>query len=201
MNPTSKAGDRAAAKTLLAAACAGLLAPVVAEATPFVEATDFGNTFATRTTLPAGTDNVAGTVNTTNDLNDFYRLTGLPANQPITIGYSASYAAPSGLADYELDLFTDTQSQLVIRQLFPNAGGAPLSSTVQVTVPADGVLVARSAFTEGGNGVISYTLSVPEPSAAATLAGIGALALLGGRRRPQQQPTPSDGPGDDARVE
>jgi hypothetical protein len=164
---------------LLAAACAGMLSPA-ARATPFVETTDFGNSFGTRTTAPAGTNFVQGTLTGGTDFNDYVRITGLPPG-PLSVSWTMLTTVTT---DFDIIVYNDAQATLGNASLhgITPANGL-VSGTIPLTVPADGVLVPNISM-EAGSGVVSYTVAVPEPSSAAALAGLGALALLG-RRKPK----------------
>jgi hypothetical protein len=164
---------------LLAAACAGMLSQTV-QATPFVETADFGNTFAMRTTLPPGTDSVQGTLTNSGDIDDFFRLTGEPASQLVTLGYTASTTATN--SSLQIQVFNDAGGFIGFTSRGFQPSDGIVSGSFQITVPADGVIVPNMNFSESGTGRLSYTLTVPEPSAAAALIGLGALALLGRRK-------------------
>jgi hypothetical protein len=166
---------------LLAVACAGMLTPTAAQGTPFVETTDFGNSFATRnTTIPPGTHSVSGTLTNPGDFTDFFTLFDLPANQPLTLRYSASTTVAN--SSLNINVFNDSGGFLGSTFHFVQPGDGVVSGSWGITVPANGAIVAGVDFSESGAGVLSYTLAVPEPSTAAILGGLGALALLGRRR-------------------
>jgi hypothetical protein len=174
---------------LLAAACAGMLTPAAARGAPYVETTDFGGTFATRnTTIPPGTESVSGTETSPGDFSDYFTLSGLAGGQPLTLHYSASTTATnSGL---NILIFNDSNGLIGSTFAFFQPADGVVSGSFAITVPANGVIVPNMNFSESGAGVLSYTLSIPEPSTAAMLAGLGALALLG-RRRSQDRKGPA----------
>jgi hypothetical protein len=173
-------------KKLLAAACGGLLAPAAAHAV--TEPPDFGNTFETRTSLPGGTLQIGGSVAIPGDPSDFARFAGLMPG-PLTVFWKVQGNQNTNFP--VVDILNDSNVMLgrATSTLVPNEME---NGTIPVTVPANGVLVARLWFGEIASSY-SYTLAVPEPSSAAALAGLGALALLGRRRKPDAHQTPAVG--------
>jgi hypothetical protein len=175
-----QARRKAVTTTLLTAACAGMLSSTAARATPFVETTDFGNTFFDATDLPAGTDFVQGTLtNLGIDVNDYFRLTGLPANQSINVQYTA---LTTTLVSLDIQALNNSQGTLGSTSRFFGPGDGTINGSFPITVPADGVVVGHLDTFEGGAGSVAYTFAVPEPSSAAALVGLSALALLGRRK-------------------
>jgi hypothetical protein len=153
---------------LLAATCLTAAGAPAAQSTLVTETSDFGGSFATRTALSLGTDVVTGSVGFGDD-DDFFQLSGL---------------TPS--ASFNVNFITN-QGGVVGGQVLDSGGaslglggfdlGMPLD--VAGTVPADGILVLRTFWQEGGPYQVTTTV-VPEP-ATVTLLG-ASLGLLGWRR-------------------
>jgi hypothetical protein len=174
-------------RLLLAAACGGMLAAPAARAAIVNEATDFSNTGASPTVLPAGTYGVNGHVDYPEDQDDYFRFAGLDGNYgSLSIGYNMT---PDGVrgGEYSLDLvFLNSALGQIGFAHFSQLG--PLNGSVNVTVPNDGVIIGRVVqnYADANDGT-SYAVSfdpaaVPEPGTAAMI-GLSAAALLARRRR------------------
>jgi hypothetical protein len=180
-----KHGDapRASARRGLgvAAVCAaGTLLPGAAEATSFAESTvgDFGDTFATRFMLPAGTDFVSGRSTPGEGIfanPDYFSFADLVPGSP----FSMVLAVPNS-------------DDFGVFQLFDGAGNALTTAesvwrpalTWTGVVPPSGEIAVRAVASQD---FASYEVSidtahVPEPSTG-VLAGLGAAALAVLRRR------------------
>jgi hypothetical protein len=165
----------ASASASLATAAATVALSDAAHATTFNESTDFGNDFASKTLLPAGTDAVNASV---------FPFEGDPADvitfQSLTPGTPFSLAT-TNTGDNSTNVFN-------VQQL--NDSGSPVqgdsgtAASLAGTIPASGEL-HFSMFVEGGPSAgVFYTLdltAVPEPGSAALLGG-GLLAAATLRR-------------------
>jgi hypothetical protein len=171
----------------LAAACAaGIGAPVAAGATPVVEPDPpgdlFGNSFALRTTLPAGTDEVEGGVWLINDGEfadgrDYFVFDDLVPGSPYVLTYDS--------------LLADTPSEPRVMDelgnlLFPLLNVHTTPFDYAGTVPASGTLVFGIHL---GQDYIYYRVTldaarVPEPSTAVLTGAalVGAATFLRRRR-------------------
>jgi hypothetical protein len=162
---------------LLAATCLTAASVGAAGATTITESTDFSDTFATATALPAGTDIVNGQViNPQTDLFDYFKFSGLT---PLTLFNVHFFTPNAGLVVGGEVLDSSANS-------FGSIGFDP-ENDVAGTVPSDGILVVRIFAQEGGPYTATLTTgsAVPEPSTA-PLAGAGMLvagALDWWRRR------------------
>jgi hypothetical protein len=151
---------------------AGTCLSGTSSAATVVESTDFGNTFATTTSLPAGTNEVMGTISNSppSDLTDYFSFTNLISGAAFSISYAGGY--------HNFDVLDSAEVS------FGGVSGTT-ATTISGTVPTNGMLIARVGYNEGAP---SYTVNinseaVPEPSGA-LLGGIGltAGALLRRRR-------------------
>ena len=152
-------------RKLLTATCLGAVGAGAAHATPVTESTDFGNSFAERTLLSAGTYAVNGTVGFGDD-DDFFQLSGLTPLAPFTVHFATAQGPLIGA-----EVRNSADASL-------GSGGFDLNMPYDVSgdVPADGILVLRTFWQEGGPYQVSV---VPEPATGALLAtGLGALAAL-----------------------
>lgn len=176
---------RARAAALTAGAL-GTLA-VQAEATPLLEGPDFGDTFATRTLVPDGTDVVAGSA----VLED----SGPPFYIPIPdLDYFAFDDLVPGSA-FSISLGATVTDSTALFQLLDDAQNA-LSGFIAVPefsavvfagiVPLSGELVVRAQAGQDSAGyevvLTADRVAVPEPSAA-LLAGAGLAGASYLRRR------------------
>jgi len=166
----------------MAAACAaGVLGPLAASATPFLESSigDFGDDLATRTELPAGTDVVEGTVfNETVvdppniDLLDFFAFSDLVPGEAFSILFettNSDYQSNYQVSD-QLGNLLAPEIDLEMGEIAQRGG----------TVPASGTVVVR---VEVGGDIGGYRVSlVPEP-ATALLVGGGVMVVLSWQRR------------------
>ena len=157
------------------AAVAGLGAAGLADAaagTTFNEAADFGNTFATRTILPIGTDVVNGSVFPfEGDSADYITFHGLPPGGLFTLSSTNN-------GNDSTNLFHLSSLDAAGQTLDSDSGPA---ATVSGTVPASGEIhFGMSVDGSPGAGVF-YQLTLPEPSATLLLGG-GVLAVAALRR-------------------
>jgi len=165
LNTTTIAGAKKFARKLLATTCLTAAGAVGASAATVSEPPDFGNSFASATSLAAGTDRVQGEVQFNNF--DYFRFSGLLGGSAYSI--SGTY---SGAGDYAVK----------------DSAGVDLNSSsynpsmFMGLVPGDGILVIQATNnSEESSGTYDLTLTasststVPEPS---TLAAVG-LGLAG----------------------
>ena len=154
-------------RKLLTATCLGAAGASAAHATPITESTDFGNSFAARTLLPPGTYAVDGHVGFGDD-DDFFQLSGLTPLAPFTVHFATAQGPFIGG-----EVRTSADASLGI-------GGFDVNMPFDVSgsVPADGILVLRTFFQEGGPYQVSV---VPEP-ATTTLLAAGLVGLAARRR-------------------
>lgn len=156
-------------RPLLAATCLTAASVGSAQASTVIESTDFSNTFAGANLLPVGTDVVTGIVGPFSDLDDFFTLVGLTPSAAFNVDFTTSNT--HGFVGGEV--LNSSEVSLGIGGF----GVDPLD--IGGAVPADGMLVVRTFFQEGGDYSVRLTSSaVPEP-ATSTLFGLG-VALAGG---------------------
>lgn len=170
-------------RPLLAATCLTAASVGAVQASTVIESTDFSGTFAGANPLPVGTDVVTGFVspNPNPDDNDFFKLSGL-----------------TPLAHFNVDFTTQGTRGEVGGQVLTSGeasfgiGSFDLGRPLDIggTIPADGMLVVRTFFSEGGDYSVHVTTSAAVPGpATSTLFGLGA-ALAGGlgwrRRTPKR---------------
>jgi len=161
---------------LLAATCLTAVGAVAANADTFTESTDFGDTFASASLLPAGTDTVIGQVfspQTPSDLYDYFKFIGLTPS----LGFDLNFAS--------------TLSNVVGGAAFDSSGnqigsgvGFGLGYPQDITgiIPSDGALVVEIIAEEGGPYTVKLTSEVPEPTAL-PIAAAGLLAVAGAQWR------------------
>lgn len=176
-------------KSMLGAALAGLsLLSTDADATVYVESTDFGNNSPNATDLGSTflnfLDNhrIEGslTIGVGADNFDYFRVNVAPSTL-VTINISASSSLPNPY--FGMFAYSSTGVQLGQGYLFvmPDAGTTYYGTLSPFTTPADGIVVFNTS-TEAGGGTINYSIgAVPEPTSA--LLGAAGLAAAALRRR------------------
>ena len=167
-------------RRILAALSVGLFA-LQAQATTYTAET--GNTFATRTFLPIGTDVVEGFVFAVEFVGDvdYFAFTDLEPGAAFTI--TMRHTDPGGPTGVSFFGFDADQNQL----FQADALNFFLEPDVTGTVPAGGEIVIRaSIFENAGNYRVTLDAPLPEPSTVLLLAGglSAAWALSQRRRRP-----------------
>lgn len=173
-------------RVLLAAVCCGLIGVGTARASTVTESTDFSNSTAGPTLLPAGTNQVIGTLTNVNppaDLEDDVLFTGII---PGTVPFSYDLGNPDNDTEWTFDItFYDANANFITSQTVTAFDS--LTGTVGVVVPGDGKILLQTTF-QGAHA--NYTLgfektflqsTVPEPGSAA-IGAIGVAALLTRRR-------------------
>ena len=171
--------DFRAAGAALAASAASFAASEAADATTISETTDFGNTFATRTLLPGGTDvvNNASVFPFEGDSADFVTFQSLTPGASFTL--STTNTGNSGDNVFTIGWYVGESSIL--------DGDAGPAASIAGTVPQDGNLHFGLAVEGGPSAGVFYTLTlnVPEPSALALLGGglLAAAVLVRARAR------------------
>ena len=159
-------------RQLLTATCLTAASVGAAHGDTFTESTDFSDTFAAATALPAGTDVVTGQVFApqSNDLFDFFQFSGLTPSEAFNVHFTSTLGNEVGGA-----VFNSGQGSLGIH-------GFNLGQPTDIggIIPSDGKLVVEIFAQEGGPYTAALTTSsaVPEP-ATAPLAGLGMLAAGG----------------------
>lgn len=161
-------------RRLLTATCLTAVSANAAQATLVTESTDFGNSFAERTLLPVGTDVVTGVVGPSSDPDDFFQLSGLTPLAPFNVDFLGSVT--------NLDVGGEVLDSSGAS--FGIGGFHTVPLDISGTVPADGILVLRTFYSEGGPYQVTTTV-IPEP-ATSTLLTLG-LGALGWRRRKHER--------------
>ena len=174
---------------MLLMACVGACSSQVADANLVTESTDFGNTFATRTTLPAGTTSVDGEVDFFNaDENDFLRFVNLPTGANFTVDYDLEVPLSGDVGEFSVAVLEDGTGTAIDGDSFIPlfSLGDNVAGQLSGVVPIDGSLVLQvtAEFDGEGGPAGNYSLSVsavPEPNL--TMLGAAALLGAGGLRR------------------
>ena len=187
---------------LLLAAAGSLLAQAPAAAQMYSEnanATggDFGNTFATRTTLAIGTatrfTQVTGDNEDLGSDPDFFTFTGLAGGTPYTLSITAGDPSDGYTATFQG--YNDAGTAIGSQANYTYSDAANTVKSISGTIPASGRLTIginpQTSSVEGGASAYSTTLTAaaaPEPATTALVALGAAVAALAARRARRQTP-------------